>query len=190
MVLRTDGEETSQQSWLGRAMENAWIASAVEVAFALTVSNLAILISVFVYFLMQDSGINDLDATINTFKTSIKPTEIIVYILGFIAPAIWIIVKNLRLWRHLGLLFFFLAIQAIVVLSTSIIFALSIAQTLRNVNFAIHWAWGCLAAALAVWYFTLVYQKSVLDRLGGQVHKPKPGQESGSAVLAALEAKQ
>ncbi len=167
---------------------NAWVASAIEVLFALLISNLAVLVSVFVYNLIQPSQLAGWSVGWETVRSSIKTTEIIGYILGFIAPAMWVIVKNLRLWRHLGFLFTLLFIHGIVLLSTAVILALAIAQTLKNSELASQWVGWCLVIALTVWYSTLVYQKKVLDGLDRLLHKPAPGKESGSDVLANLKA--
>lgn len=167
---------------------NPWTASVIEVAFTLLVSNFAILIAVFVYLLGQPSQTDSPFWT--TFATvvhkNIKSTEIIVFILGLIAPAMWIMFKHFRLWRHTVFWIALLLIQAVVVLSTGIIFAMSITDTLKNTNLASFWANLCLVAALCVWYSTLVYQKKVIESAGDKVERPKPGKESGSDVLAAL----
>jgi len=167
---------------------NPWIASIIEVAFTLLVSNFAIFIAVFVYLLGQSPQTDG--AFWTTFATvihkNIKSTEIIVFILGLIAPAMWIMFKHFRLWRHTVFWILLLFIQAVVVLSTGIIFAMSITDTLKNTDLASFWANLCLCAALCVWYSTLVYQKKIIEGAGDNVERPKPGKESGSDVLAAL----
>ncbi len=167
---------------------NPWTASIIEVAFTLLVSNFAILIAVFVYLLGQSSETDN--AFWATFAAvvhkNIKSTEIIVFILGLIAPAMWIMFKHFRLWRHTVFWILLLLIQAFVVMSTGIIFAMSITDTLKNTDLASFWANLCLVAALCVWYSTLVYQKKVIESAGDKLERPKPGKESGSDVLAAL----
>lgn len=171
-----------------RLWANPWTASVIEVAFTLLVSNFAILIAVFVYLLRQPSQTDS--AFWTTFATvvdkNIKSTEIIVFILGLIAPAMWIMFKHFRLWRHTAFWAVLLFIQVGVVLSTSIIFAMSITDTLKNRDLASFWANLCLVSALCVWYSTLVYQKKFIESAGDRVGRPKPGKESGSDVLAAL----
>lgn len=170
---------------------NPWVASFIEVVFTLLVSNFAILIAVFVYLLGQPQQHESTFWTVffAVVNKNIKATEIIVFILALIAPAMWIMFKNIRLWRHTVLWIVLLAIQVVVVLSTSIIFAMSITDTLKNTNLANSWAYICLFAALCVWYSTLVYHKKVIENAVDKVERPKPGKESGSDVLEALRGK-
>ncbi len=169
-------------------ISNPGVDSALEVAFTLLVSNLAILFAVFIYMLMHQPEKSFWEVLMTVIKDKIKPTEIIVFILGFIAPAMWIMFKNIHFWRHTALWFIFLGVQAFVVISTAIIFAMAITETLMNTELAQYWANWCLLAALVVWYATLVYQKKVIEDPGNRLKTPRPGKESGSDVLAALKA--
>jgi hypothetical protein len=189
MLLTTDPICTDNKLNLWKELwGNPWFASLIEVIFTLLVSNLAILIAVFVYMLghPQTPGNTFWTVLVAVVNKNIKSTEIIVYILALIAPAIWIMFKHIRLWRHTGQLIFLLVLQIGVVLSTAIIFAMSMTDTLKNTNLANFWAYFCLIVALGAWYWTLVYQKKVIDSAWDKVERPKPGKESGSDVLAAL----
>lgn len=167
--------------------KNVYIASAIEVLFALLVSNAALFVAMFVYLLMASEDSSNLAVVaISTLQKSIKTTEVVVYILGFLAPALWIIVSNARAWKHMYFLIVLLVIQGIVIVSTSLIYALSLANVLNNQALASSWAWASLAAALFVWYITLIYQKKVLLNLEKKIERPTAGHESGSAVLAGL----
>lgn len=171
----------------GRVKKNAYSSSFIEVAFAVLVSNAAILISIFVSLLISKEPTTDLLAvTVSTFRGAVKTTEIVVYILGFLAPAMWIMVGSIRAWRHVGFLVVLMVVQLVVILTTSLIYAMSIANTLNNQAFANKWAWWSLLVALVVWYVTLVYDKKVLRNLENKIERPKPGKDSGSDVLAAL----
>lgn len=181
-VASTRGEVDS--IWQ-KLMRNAYFSSGVEVLFALLVSNAAILISLFVYTLMRDDGTVP-SLFLTALRANIKTTEIVVYILGFLAPAIWIMVSNLRAWRHVGFLLVLLLLQVVVVFSTGLIFAFSIAKVLMNDAVATKWSVGCLLAALLVWYATLVYDKKVLKNLEQRIEKARRGRESGAGVLADL----
>lgn len=173
---------------LERTWANPWFSSLIEVVFTLLVSNFAILIAVFVYMLghPQEPANTFWTVFVAVINKNIKSTEIIVFILALIAPAMWIMFKHIRLWRHTGQWLFLLVLQIGVVLSTAIIFAMSITDTLKNTNLANFWAYLCLVVALCAWYWTLVYQKKVIDSAGDKVERPRPGKESGSDVLAAL----
>ena len=181
-------EESSEKAGLWSVWrKNAFVASFFEVAFAVLVSNFAIFIAIFVSLLIsKEQATNLFVVTAATFQQSVKTTEIVVYILGFLAPALWIMVGNIRAWRHVGLLVVLIAVQLLVILSTSLIYALSIAEVLENQGFANSWAWSSLLVALIVWYLTLVYDKRVLKNLERRIERPKPGRESGAGVLAAL----
>lgn len=181
--------KSSKLLWQADWMANHYFASAVEVVFTLCVSNLAILIGVFVSQLTSEQTQSTWVVFSSIIAKNIKATEILVFILGFIAPAIWIMVSHFRSWKHAKLWFLFFAIQIGVVGSTGIIFALSLIGALKNQALAESWANLCLALALIVWYVTLVYQKKILDGLSDRIGQPKPGNESGSAVLATLEGK-
>lgn len=193
MVLNKEAQADPKESWLSMCgsflMKNPWTSSFIEILFTLFVSNAAILISVFAYLLLQDPSAKKVpfdDLLLDTLKETIKPTEILVYILGIIAPAIWIIVRNIQHWRHRTFLFVVVMAQGLVVISATIIFAFSLANILKNTPFATGWAWLCFALALGAWYATLVYQKAVLDAANQHIEQPRPGKASGDSILNAL----
>lgn len=192
MLLMTESIETEKNSnrW-ERIWGNPWLGSLFEVIFTLLVSNFAILIAVFVYMLGHPQEPENTFQTVffSVVNKNIKSTEIIVFILALIAPAMWIMFKHIRLWRHTVQWIFLLVLQVGVVLSTAIIFAMSITDTLKNTDLADSWAYFCFCVALCAWYWTLVYQKKVIDSVGEKIERPKPGKESGSDVLAALRGK-
>lgn len=189
MVLTSEPRIAGKESsFWAKAWSNPWVVSLLEVFFTLLVSNFAILIAAFVYLLGQSEPQETAFWSVffAVISKNIKSTEIIVFILGLIAPAMWIMFKHIRLWRHTVLWVVLLAIQAVVVVSTAIIFAMSITDTLKNRDLANFWAYWCFGAAICVWYSTLVYQKKVIESAADIVERPKPGRESGSDVLAAL----
>lgn len=184
MVL--DQPSDQEGSW-AHMKRNAFFSSFIEVAFAVLVSNSAIFIAIFVSLLItKEPSANIFGVTASTFQGAVKTTEIVVYILGFLAPALWIMVGNIRAWRHVGFLLVLIGLQLVVILSTSLIYALSIARVLTNQALANNWAWGSLVVALIIWYVTLVYDKKVLKHLGNRIEQPKPGKDSGAGVLAGL----
>ena len=189
MLLTNESVATEEDSsrWK-KILDNPWLGSLIVVVFTLIVSNFAILIAVFVYMLGHSQEPENTFQTVffSVVNKNIKSTEIIVFILALIAPAMWIMFKHIRLWRHTGQWIILLVLQVVVVLSTSIIFAMSITDTLKNTDLADSWAYFCFCVALCAWYWTLVYQKKFIDSAGEQIEKPKPGKESGSDVLAAL----
>ncbi|WP_417277262.1 hypothetical protein [Castellaniella sp.] len=170
------------------SFKSSWAISAYEVLFTVVVSNLAIFLAVFIKALTnaEDQSFSFLFE--NLFQESIKPTEIIVFVLALIAPAMWIMVRNIRLWRHSYLLLLFLAVHIAIIVSTSVIFSLALSSTLHNTNLAFYWAKVCLSISLLVWYFTLVYHKKVIESPASNLATPKPGKESGTDVLNELRA--
>jgi len=186
MVLKNTDSDAQKSLW-ERLLRSSYFLSALEVMFALIVSNAAIFISMFVYMLTKDDS-TSFQAAAYAVSGAIRTTEVVVYVLGFLAPAMWIMVSNIRAWRHVGFLVILLVVQLIVVGSTGLIFAFSNAKVHMNIDRAGSWAWWCLLVALIVWYVTLVYDKQVLRNLQSKIETPKPGRESGSRVLANLEA--
>lgn len=186
MVLSSKETDDFSNSRFYKFAMNAWVISFVEVLFALVISNFAILIAIFIQMLMDDRGLGFHAIFSEVVQEKIKPTETIGFILGFIAPSMWIMVSHFRAWRHASLWFLFLFVQSVVILSSAIIFSLAVSTTLRNANLASSWVHWCLLFALLVWYATLVYQRKVLDSVS--INTPKPGAESGSNVLASLKA--
>lgn len=172
---------------LSEIAKSPYSRSLVEVLFALVVSNAAFLLSMFVYVLIQDKSAS-WEPIWATVKKEIGTNEIFVYILGFLAPAMWIMVSNVRIWRHVGFLLVLLVLQIIVLLTTAVIFSLSLAEILKNAEFANLWAWGSLGVALVIWYATLVYEKKVLRTIDERIEKPRPGNDSGAGILKELEA--
>jgi hypothetical protein len=185
MVLDSNSEVSKRSEYWRRVYTNPWVVSLLEVLFALVISNFAILIAVFIQMLIDQRGLGFSSIFLEIVGEKIKPTETIGFILGFIAPSMWIMVRHFRAWRHGSLFFAFLLVQALVILSSAIIFSLAVSETLRNADLAQSWVYWCLIFALAVWYSTLVYQRKVLDSV--VIETPKPGAESGSNVLASLK---
>lgn len=185
MVLSSRQVTSSPSNRFYRFVMNPWIMSLFEVLFALLISNFAILIAVFIQMLMDQRENGFQMIFLEIVGEKIKPTEMIGFILGFIAPSMWIMVHHFRAWRHASLWFVFLVVQSLVILSSAIIFSLAISATLRNAQLAQSWVYWCLVFALAVWYATLVYRRKVLDSV--VIETPKPGSDSGANVLASLK---
>jgi len=187
MVLGEESSDNNGTFW-SRIIKSSWAISAYEVLFTVVVSNLAIILAVFIKALTNAEEQSFSFLFKNLFQESIKPTEIIVFVLALIAPAMWIMVRNIRLWRHSYLLLLFLAFHAAIIVSTSVIFSLALSSTLHNTNLALYWAKLCLSISLLVWYLTLVYHKKVIESPASNLSTPKPGKESGSDVLNELRA--
>lgn len=173
--------------WTNSALKGPWFSSLYEVAFTLVVSNAMIFLAAYIHILIKSDGIVFADALSIIFNEKIKPTELIGFVMGFIAPSLWIMFTNLRIWKHSWLWLLFCVLQIVVVVCSSVVFALAVSSTLVNSETAQLSAYWFLWTALIVWYFTLVYQKAVLNGINKQFSMPRPGKESGSDVMAALK---
>ncbi|WP_126312751.1 MULTISPECIES: hypothetical protein [Delftia] len=168
---------------------NPWSSSAAEVLFTLLLSNAAVLIAAYVFMLNQTEPVEVSVWGVFTeqLQKFIKPTEIIVFILAIVAPAIWILLKNVEGWRHLQWWAALLCGQFFVVLISTLIFATSLAGFANNKGLTNASALGCLGLAIIIWYVTLVYQKTVIENSSRQIKKPKPGESSGDEILNTLK---
>lgn len=173
--------------WTNSTLKGPWLSSLYEVAFTLVVSNAMILLAAYIHILIKSDGLVFAEALATIFDEKIKPTELIGFVMGLIAPSLWIMFTNLRIWKHSWLWVIFCVLQILVVVCSSVVFALAVSSTLINSEVAQLSAYWFLLIALIVWYFTLVYQKAVLDGINKQFGMPRPGKESGSDVMAALK---
>lgn len=168
---------------------NPWVSSAVEVLFTLALSNAAVLVAAFVFMLNQNEPVEISVWSVFTEQLLkfIRPTEIIVFILAIVAPAIWILLKNIEGWRHLQWWIVLLFGQFAVITISVIIFATSLAGFANNKGLTNASALVCLCFAIAIWYATLVYQKTIIENSSSQIKKPTPGFSSGDAILNVLK---
>lgn len=184
-MAKPEGKCKRAWDWL---KTNPWTSSAAEVLFTLLLSNAAVLIAAYVVMLNQNEPVQI--SVWNVFTEQllkfIKPTEIIVFILAIVAPAIWILLKNIEGWRHLQWWVTLLFGQFVVVLISTLIFATSLAGFANNKGLTNASALVCLGFAIFIWYVTLVYQKTVIENSSKQIKKPKPGNSSGDEILNSL----
>jgi hypothetical protein len=166
---------------------NPWLDSLVEVFITIAISNLAIIIAAVVSLLLQDAGADPGKTIIGIAYKAIKPTEIIVYIFGFIAPAIWIMFRHMRYWRHTAIWIVMLLFQFISIMFATIVFSLATSESLKNTELAETLLVWCFLSSLVAWYGSLVYQKKFIENPASQIKTLVPGNDSGSDILAALE---
>lgn len=159
--------------------------SLFEVMFTLVFSFVFIFIATLAYGLSHD-GVDIGTAISYVLEKNVKPTETFGYILGFLAPAMWIMFRYFDRWKHAWLLRALFVSQGIAALAATVIFILSFLQLINNKELADLWSWICVAIALLVWYLTLVYQKAVLEGAADQIQQPTPESQSGTDVLASL----
>lgn len=164
----------------------AW--SFFEVVFTLVVSNLAIFAGIFVYKLMNPETAPTGDVFLLHIN-KLQYKDLIVFVFGIAAPSIWILVRNQRLWRHYKICWFLFILQCAVVISVGLIYALSLADVVKNVDFAEYWARRCFLSAVVMWFLTLCYQKIVIDKSSDGISAPNNAGKSASDILNSLRSR-
>lgn len=162
--------------------------SLLEVAFTLVVSNLAIFSGIFVYKLINPQTAPTADVFLLQLS-QLQYKDLIVFVFGIAAPSIWILVRNQRLWRHYKICWLLFILQCIVVISVGVIYALSQADAVKNVNFAEYWARNCFFSAVGMWFLTLCYQKIVIDRSNYGISAPSNAGQSATNILDSLRSR-
>lgn len=159
----------------------------VEIVFALVVSNLAIAITILVHWLITESAQLNLALVLHAVDSSVSPPEVIVYVLGFLAPALWIMLRHFRAWRHVPLYFLIAGCQAVVMLGSSVVFALFKAGSIKNADAASHWAWVSFVSSLVIWFITSLYEKKYLGAASEKANSRTRENQSGQTVMNNLE---
>jgi len=162
--------------------------SLLEVIFTLVVSNLAIFAGIFVYKLInpETAAVGDV-FLLHLNKLQYK--DLIVFVFGIAAPSIWILVRNQRLWRHYKFCGFLFVLQCGVVISVGLIYSLSLADVVKNVDFAEYWASRCFYGAVFMWFITLCYQKIVIDKSSDGISAPNNAGQSAANLLNSLRSR-
>lgn len=162
--------------------------SLLEVFFTLVVSNFAILVGIFVYKLIN-SDTSDVWDVFMLHLNKLQYKDLIVFIFGIAAPSIWILIRNKRLWRHnkfCGLLF---GLQCVVVMSVGLVYSLSLAEVVKNVDFAEYWASRCFYISVFMWFVTLSYQKIVIDKSSDGISTPNNAGQSAKSIVDSLRSR-
>lgn len=156
-----------------------------EISFTLVVSFCFIFLASFAYALVNE-GVDLASALVHVTEKNVNPIETFGYILGFLAPAMWIMVKHHDRWKHQWILKLLFGTQTFVSLAAIVIFILSFLEFTKNQQLANISSWVCFFAALLIWYLTLFYNKAVLENAEDQINQPTPDTQSGSDILASL----
>lgn len=162
-----------------------WVESLYEIGFTLLYSFAFIFVATLVYVLSH-GGVEAKDAYFYVLEKNIKPTETFSYLLGFLAPAMWIMFKYVDRWKHAWVFRALMIMQGVASLSATVIYILAFLGKIEDKELADLLSWICIGLSLLVWYFTLVYYKAVLESAADKIHQPTPDSESGSDVLASL----
>lgn len=155
--------------------------SLYEAAFILAVSNVFLLFLLFAYIVATPgTQFFSISLAVKLVQDAFSSTEIFVYILALVAPALWIMVYNWRARRNPIIYFLLLFIQAAIILGSSHIYGQAKFGKIGNDAFVDEWAINCYVAGLIIWYITLVYDKFL------NASEPMGLPDSGADILKQL----
>jgi hypothetical protein len=154
--------------------------SLYEAVFVFFVSNAALLFLVFTRLVDSKGAKPTLDYSIQVITEAVSSTEIFVYILALIAPALYVMVFVWQARRHKAFYFFLAALQVLIVLGSGYIYGRAKSGGIANLEFVNFWAWVCYVIGLIIWYVSLVYDKIMKST---EAHPPPP---SGESILRKL----
>lgn len=154
--------------------------SLYEAVFVFVVSNFALVFLVFTSLVdHQDAAFSVAYAT-GVIEAALSSSEIFVYIMALLAPALWVMFYNWRARRNPIFYFALLGLQAVLILGSAYIYGRSKSGGVANEAFANRWAWIAFWAGLGVWYISMVYDKLF------RPHSPEQP-DSGQKILRELE---
>ncbi len=159
-----------------------WL-SLVEAAFVLCVSNAALLFLVFAYIVETKDSSFSFHLAFTVINNNINSTEVLVYLLALIAPALWVMFYNWRASRHAVFYYALVLLQFVIIAGSAYIYGKAKFGGIHNQAFVDRWAFYCLFIGVLIWYVTLVYDKW----LPTAPHAKPP--ESGEDILRQLESK-
>lgn len=145
---------------IGHALKHhPLIVSVYEALFVFIFSNISLPFLVFVHVVSTPQEKLSLAVAIRVIREAVSSTEIFVYILALIAPALWVMVHNWRARRHPGLFFTLLILQGMIVCCCAYIYGKAKFGGIENQPFVDSWAITCYLIGLMIWYISLVYDK-------------------------------
>lgn len=179
--------------WAGvRAKVRAWVSarpvipaayeSLLEAGFVFIFSNAFLLVLLIVTITNTAKAAPSIALTRSVIGNAFTATEVLVYLLALLAPALWIMFYHWRARRHAFLHFVLLIVQLGIIGGSAVIYALakSTRDPLPNPEFVGQWALSCYVMAIVIWYITLVYEKWLRS-----LTRQQPP-ESGKQILKEL----
>jgi hypothetical protein len=153
--------------------------SLYEALFVFVISNVALVFLVFTSLVDQEGATLSYDYAKGVIRGAISSSEIFVYIMALLAPALWVMFYNWRARRNPLFYFSLLILQAVLILGSAYIYGRAKSGGVPNQAFATSWAWLAFWAGLGVWYISLVYDK---------LFKPQSPEQpnSGQKILREL----
>jgi hypothetical protein len=155
--------------------DNPYGLSALEVVFTLLISNASLFFLVFAHLVDTKGAQFSLGLAEDLIGRNVLPTEVLVYLLALITPALWIMAYNWRARRHVGFYWLLLMVQGAIVVGSAYIYGRSKSGLVANPEFVEHWSHVCLLLGLVIWYVTLVYNRTVVAHLDRK--QPQSGQK-------------
>ncbi|HTU64968.1 MAG TPA: hypothetical protein VMF52_03370 [Steroidobacteraceae bacterium] len=154
--------------------------SLYEAVFTFFVSNAALLFLVFTRLVDNRGAKPTISYSREVIAEAFISTEIFVYILALIAPALYVMVFVWQARRHKVFYFFLAGLQVAIVLGSGYIYGRAKSGGIANMEFVNTWALSCYVIGLLIWYVSLVYDKFMKSL---EVPSPPP---SGEAILRKL----
>ncbi|MBA0312232.1 hypothetical protein D7Y33_14645 [Stenotrophomonas maltophilia] len=158
----------------------------VEVSFAIIVSNCALAFAVFIYLVNTKNSSFSIDLARDVISASINSSEVIVYILAVLAPALWIMVANWRARKYTLLFSVLLMLQMAILICCFYIYGASKTGEIPNQDFVDRFARWCFPVATVVWLVTVYFQRAFLDR--SPPLSSSGGSEESKQIVNGLEA--
>ncbi len=156
-----------------------WL-SFVEATFVLLVSNAALFFLVFAYLVETKGASFSGKLAFLVVSENLRSTEVLVYLLALVAPALWVMFSNWRGRRHAAFYFSLVLLQFIIIAGSAYIYGKAKFGGIQNQAFVDRWALYCFIVGVVIWYVTLVYDKWLPTTL----HAKQP--ESGEEILRQL----
>jgi hypothetical protein len=133
--------------------------SLLEALFVFVVSNAFLLVLLFTKLVLTQGATLSFALARDVISSAFTSTEVLVYILALVAPALWIMAYPWRGQRHAFFHFLLFSVQALIVVGSAIIYALAKSGAVPNTYFTGQWALASYIVAVCIWFITLVYEK-------------------------------
>jgi hypothetical protein len=159
---------------------NPYCTSLIEAGFVFIVSNVALIFLVFTTLVDREGATLSIDFAVHVIRDAVSSSEIFVYIMALLAPALYVMFFEWRAKRSPIFYFALLLLQGTLIIGSAYIYGRAKSGGIANQAFADSWAWIAFWCGMFVWYVSLVYTKMYTLR------SPEPPM-SGQKILEELE---
>lgn len=147
-----------------------------EVIVTFLLANVALFFAVFVYMVHTEVPFS-FELAWHIIRENVKSSEVLIYVMGVVAPTLWFMFAHWRARSHSNLFFVVLIFQGIVICTSAYIYGAGKTGGKMNADFVDFWAIFCLVCALLIWFATLMYKRLVIDKLDpSEIITEKQGQ--------------